>query len=101
MTHGNAPGPCNMHSADLAGRTIYIFRGGDGKDYLNDLHSFNVGNIFFSKIVNVSIDTSTWEYVNAIGTNPSPRANHSSAVIKNNLYIFGGWNGYVRLRDLY
>jgi hypothetical protein len=44
MTHGNAPGPCNMHSADLAGRTIYIFRGGDGKDYLNDLHSFNVGN---------------------------------------------------------
>jgi len=43
MTHGNAPGPCNMHSADLAGRTIYIFRGGDGKDYLNDLHSFNVG----------------------------------------------------------
>ena len=47
------------------------------------------------------IDTSTWEYVNAVGNNPSPRANHSSAVIKNNLYIFGGWNGYVRLRDLY
>ena len=44
MTHGNAPGPCNMHSADLAGRTIYIFRGGDGKDYLNDLHSFNIGS---------------------------------------------------------
>jgi len=48
MTHGNAPGPCNMHSADLAGRTIYIFRGGDGKDYLNDLHSFNVGIPFFN-----------------------------------------------------
>ena len=39
--------------------------------------------------------------MNANGNNPSPRANHSSAVIGNNLYIFGGWNGYVRLRDLY
>ena len=60
--------------------------------------------LVISRLLNfgyVSIDTSTWEYVNAIGTNPSPRANHSSAVIKNNLYIFGGWNGYVRLRDLY
>lgn len=30
-----------MHSADLIGYLIYIFRGGDGKDYLNDLHIFN------------------------------------------------------------
>ena len=35
------PGPCNMHSADLIREMIYIFRGGDGRDYLNDLHSLN------------------------------------------------------------
>ena len=42
-TTGEAPGPCNMHSADLIGKLIYVFRGGDGKDYLNDLHIFNPG----------------------------------------------------------
>ena len=42
-TTGDAPGPCNMHSADLIGKLIYVFRGGDGKDYLNDLHIFNPG----------------------------------------------------------
>jgi hypothetical protein len=40
---GTLPGPCNMHSTDLIGRVLYLFRGGDGKDYLNDLHCFDVG----------------------------------------------------------
>jgi len=30
-----------MHSADVFEHYIYIFRGGDGKDYLNDLHRLN------------------------------------------------------------
>jgi hypothetical protein len=30
-----------MHSADVSEHYIYIFRGGDGKDYLNDLHRLN------------------------------------------------------------
>ena len=38
-TTGNAPGPCNMHSSDLLEDKIYVFRGGDGRDYLNDLHT--------------------------------------------------------------
>jgi hypothetical protein len=36
-----------MHSADLIGKLIYVFRGGDGKDYLNDLHIFNPGFVYF------------------------------------------------------
>lgn len=40
-TTGQAPGACNMHSADVIDRCLYIFRGGDGKDYLNDLHCLN------------------------------------------------------------
>ena len=40
-----------MHSADLIGKMIYVFRGGDGKDYLNDLHVFNPGlNQWFQEI---------------------------------------------------
>jgi len=37
----------------------------------------------------------------ASGKYPPQRANHSSAIIKNNLYIFGGWDGTKRLNDLF
>lgn len=77
-----------MHSADLIGQYIYIFRGGDGKDYLNDLHSLNT-------------KTNIWKFVVSEKDCPPPRANHSSAVLNNKLYIFGGWDGNRRLNDLY
>jgi leucine-zipper-like transcriptional regulator 1 len=38
---GEPPGPCNMHTADSYEDKIYVFRGGDGRDYLNDLHELN------------------------------------------------------------
>lgn len=38
QTAGEPPGPCNMHTADAYKKSIYVFRGGDGRDYLNDLH---------------------------------------------------------------
>jgi len=29
-------GPCNMHTADLVGKNnLFVFRGGDGRAYLN------------------------------------------------------------------
>ena len=65
-----------------------MFRGGNGKDYLNDLHVLNV-------------DTLEWQKGNAAGNNPPQRANHSSAVIGTTLYIFGGWDGSKRLNDLF
>lgn len=77
-----------MHTADCYNKKIYVFRGGDGKDYLNDLHELDTEILKWSKVV-------------AHGTNPPPRANHSSALIKANLYIFGGWDGSKRLNDLY
>ena len=45
QTVGQAPGPCNMHTADAIGRKIFVFRGGNGKDYLNDLHTLNVDTL--------------------------------------------------------
>jgi len=46
-----------MHTADAIDREIYVFRGGNGKDYLNDLHMLNVDKLH-------------WQKVKAIGNNP-------------------------------
>jgi leucine-zipper-like transcriptional regulator 1 len=85
---GNPPGPCNMHTADAYNNKVYVFRGGDGKDYLNDLHELDCAKL-------------QWTKVTSTGCCPPPRANHSSSIIKSNLYIFGGWDGSKRLNDLY
>mmetsp|Transcript_16882 Transcript_16882/g.24790 ORF Transcript_16882/g.24790 Transcript_16882/m.24790 type:complete len:555 (+) Transcript_16882:83-1747(+) len=89
---GIVPGPCNMHSADFIPnkREIYVFRGGDGSEYLNDLHALNV-------------DTLTWRKVPNRGVRPQARADHASAFVKetNQIFIFGGWNGRSRLNDIH
>lgn len=80
--------PCNMHTADLLRDTIYVFRGGDGRNYMNDLFRFNT----VAKV---------WEELRPVGTPPTPRANHSSCLFGSQLFIFGGWNGMNRLNDMY
>ncbi len=79
---GENPGPCNLHSADFIStqREIYVFRGGDGTEYHNDLHALNV-------------DTLMWRRVVVKGQTPERRANHASAYMpdKNQMFIFGGW----------
>ena len=77
-----------MHTADAYNKRIYVFRGGDGRDYLNDLHELDTENL-------------VWNKVEATGFAPFPRANHSSSLIGENLYIFGGWDGSKRLNDLF
>jgi len=39
--------------------------------------------------------------IEASGIYPPQRANHSSSIIKDSLYIFGGWDGTKRLNDLF
>lgn len=89
---GLPPGPCNMHSADYVEslNEVFVFRGGNGREYLNDLHALHV-------------NTYEWRKVEATGEAPQQRANHSSAVINETgeLFIFGGWNGKERLNDIH
>ena len=87
---GTPPGPCNMHSADYvkSQKCVYVFRGGNGREYLNDLHALHV-------------DTLQWERVETTGAIPQQRANHSSAILDEELIIFGGWNGRERLNDIH
>lgn len=77
-----------MHTADAYNNKVYVFRGGDGKDYLNDLHELDTYLL-------------EWKKIDQKGACPPPRANHSSAVIRQHLYIFGGWDGSKRLNDLF
>ncbi|KAL4161110.1 hypothetical protein PRNP1_001666 [Phytophthora ramorum] len=83
-------GPCNMHTADYVAhlRSILVFRGGDGREYLNDLHA-------------LQIDAMTWTTVRTRGRAPAPRANHSSALVGDDLLVFGGWDGRQRLNDVH
>ncbi len=85
---GTPPGPCNMHSADYVPqqREVYVFRGGNGREYLNDLHA-------------LSSKTLTWRKVHTVGQHPQQRANHSSALLEETgeLFIFGGW--YVQTKQ--
>ena len=86
---GKSPGPCNMHTADLMpGRRIVVFRGGDGHEYLNDIHIFD-------------IETMVWSHPSVSGDAPTRRANHASAVYGNHLFILGGWDGSRRLNDIH
>jgi len=79
---GTPPGACNMHSADYVPqrKEVYVFRGGNGREYLNDLHA-------------LSAKTLTWRKVQTVGQHPQQRANHSSALLEETgeLFIFGGW----------
>lgn len=79
---GTPPGPCNMHSADyvMARKEVYVFRGGNGREYLNDLHALDT-------------TTLTWRTVETTGAIPQQRANHSSSILEETgeLFIFGGW----------
>lgn len=89
---GTPPGPCNMHSADYVSKQkeVYVFRGGNGREYLNDLHALHTESL-------------TWRRVETQGTIPQQRANHSSAILEETgeLFIFGGWNGTERLNDIH
>ncbi|CAH0480616.1 unnamed protein product [Peronospora belbahrii] len=79
-----------MHTADYVNHlgSIVVFRGGDGRDYLNDLHA-------------LEIHTMTWTRIKTRGQAPAPRASHSSAMVGHELLIFGGWDGQQRLNDIH
>jgi len=89
---GIPPGPCNMHSADYvkARKEVFVFRGGNGRQYLNDVHALHV-------------PTMTWRKVSTTGEGPQQRANHSSCILEETgeLFVFGGWNGTTRLNDIH
>ena len=87
--HGEAPPPLRAHTATLVdARHIFVFAGGDGPTYYNDLWS---------------LDTMTlnWTKVETTGAPPSPRRAHTACCLDGKLFVFGGGDGARALNDLY
>ena len=58
---------------------MYVFGGWNGKDYFNDVVTFDLEKMVWSKL-----ETN--------GTSPIPRQGHSSCVVGHNLIIQGGFS---------
>ncbi|KAJ9123920.1 hypothetical protein QFC22_000711 [Naganishia vaughanmartiniae] len=83
--------PLRAHTTTLVGKILYVFGGGDGPTYSNDVYAFDTF-------------THTWSKPR-IATPPSerplPRRAHTAVHYTHHLLIFGGGNGQAALNDVW
>ncbi|KAG0360398.1 hypothetical protein BG005_010873 [Podila minutissima] len=88
-TYGSIPPPCRAHSSTLVdNKRLYVFGGGDGPQYFNELYMLDT-------------DTLTWTNPQTTGTRPCRRRAHTTCVYNNCMYVFGGGDGVQALNDTY
>ncbi|CAG8481514.1 11474_t:CDS:2 [Scutellospora calospora] len=87
-TIGDPPPACRAHSSTLVDKRLFIFGGGDGPEYFNDLYVFDT-------------DTLTWTKPKTSGNIPSRRRAHTTAFYNSCIYVFGGGDGVRALNDVY
>ncbi|KAF9119994.1 hypothetical protein BGW39_011748 [Mortierella sp. 14UC] len=88
-TFGSIPPPCRAHSSTLVdNKRLYVFGGGDGPHYFNDVYMLDT-------------DTLTWTNPQTIGDRPCRRRAHTTCVYNNCIYVFGGGDGVQALNDIY
>jgi hypothetical protein len=96
-TSGQIPPPCRAHSCttverDLGGGkksySLYVFGGGDGPNYFNDLYV-------------LSIDTLIWSKPKTEGEAPSPRRAHTTCIWNQKIIVVGGGDGARALADVH
>lgn len=89
---GQRPSPRGGHSTVCAERNLIVFGGhayvGDGKFlYYNDVHLFDA-------------DENCWHDVHCKGRLPESRYGHSSTLVGNRMFVFGGKGKAATLRDM-
>ena len=87
-THGQAPTPRRAHSATLVDALVYVFGGGEGATFYNELYVLDLRN-------------RTWYRPRVQGTPPSPRRAHSCTRHNGYLYVFGGGSEHGTFNDLH
>ncbi|KAG1260326.1 hypothetical protein G6F68_007517 [Rhizopus microsporus] len=96
-TTGQAPPPCRAHSCTTVERvlgpgkksySLYVFGGGDGPNYFNDVYILN-------------IDTLTWIKPKVEGEPPSPRRAHTTCLWNQKIIVTGGGDGARALADVH
>mmetsp|Transcript_3499 Transcript_3499/g.5699 ORF Transcript_3499/g.5699 Transcript_3499/m.5699 type:complete len:529 (-) Transcript_3499:56-1642(-) len=66
------------HTTCASEGKLYVFGGGSGTHFVNDLHIFNTEQL-------------CWEAVSVAGTAPSPRSRHTAAFVGRRMFVlFGG-----------
>lgn len=93
---GDIPKPCRAHTATLVDRKIYVFGGGEGGEYYNDVYVLDTATRRWYHPLSSDVPESerTTPY-------PPPRRAHTSVLYKNKLWIFGGGNGNNALNDVW
>jgi hypothetical protein len=113
---GVPPLPCDKTTTWAYKDKVYLF-GGFGPPPYNIHSKQNVANKFqfiedesvlgfyrrgwSNQLVYYDSETGRWVWPEYSGKPPSPRAAHSSAVIRDKVFIFGGRDGDKRLNDLH
>ncbi|KAF9113034.1 hypothetical protein BGX27_002340 [Mortierella sp. AM989] len=88
-TFGSIPPPCRAHSSTLVdNKRLFIFGGGDGPHYFNELYMLDT-------------DTLTWTNPQTTGSRPCRRRAHTTCFYNNCIYVFGGGDGVQALNDTY
>lgn len=72
--------PSDSSHADHLQRVL-IFGGGDGEEYLNDVHVLDVDE---------EKCTIRWRSVATLGVSPPPRSRHSAVLVGSQLFVLGG-----------
>jgi dynein heavy chain len=86
------PAPRGGHTVSLVGDNMYVFGGyggaGFGRRDFNDLHTLNT-------------ETFKWQQVTTHGEMPEARSDHKACVVKDQIFISGGWNASHQLADVW
>jgi hypothetical protein len=86
---GDLPPPCRAHSATLVGRKIVIIGGGEGAQYYNSVHVFDIPTRRWSRPTFTSTEV------------PPPRRAHTTVLYQSKIWVFGGGNGLQALNDVW
>ncbi|GBG32762.1 Kelch domain-containing protein 3 [Hondaea fermentalgiana] len=88
---GVSPGKRSLHAMTVYKDTILLFGGYNGRERVNDFYQF-------------SLKTHKWEIVPVLeGSSPppSPRDRHTIMQLGHCLWVFGGYDGQVRVNELH
>ncbi|CAH0765579.1 unnamed protein product [Bemisia tabaci] len=92
---GTPPTPRYHHSAVVHENSMFVFGG-----YTGNIHSnSNLANK--NDLFEYKFQTGQWIEWKFVGRTPVPRSAHGAAVYDNKLWIFAGYDGNVRLNDMW